>query len=279
MALWPERCAAALERLRRQRPLVHQITNFVVMNDTANVTLHIGALPVMAHAPEEVADMVRLAGSLVLNLGTLSTPWLEAMQLAAAAANTSSIPIVLDPVGAGATVFRSQQSLRFLKDFRIQILRGNLSEIASLCGIEAEVRGVEALSAAQSPAEVVAEAARRFGLTAVVSGATDWVSDGKRLVAVENGHWWLTTLTGTGCSVTALVGAFAAVCPDAVEAALAGLTCMGLAAERAATTAQGPGSFKVALQDALYLLSPEAIGSLARIHEIAPDSPGATGQS
>jgi hydroxyethylthiazole kinase len=279
MAPWPERCAAALERLRRQKPLVHQITNFVVMNDTANVTLHIGALPVMAHAPEEVADMVRLAGSLVLNLGTLSTPWIEAMRLAAAAANACSIPIVLDPVGAGATAFRSQQTLSFLKDFRIQILRGNLGEVASLCGIEAEVRGVEAMSAAKSPADVAAEAARRFDLTAVVSGATDLVIDGKRLVAVENGHWWLTTLTGTGCSVTALIGAFAAVCPDAVEAAVAGLTCMGLAAEQAATTAQGPGSFKVALQDALYHLSPDIIRRLARINEVAPGNPSGTGQS
>ncbi len=279
MAPWPDRCAAALERLRRQKPLVHQITNFVVMNDTANVTLHIGALPVMAHAPEEVADMVRLAGSLVLNLGTLSTPWLEAMRLAAAAANACAIPIVLDPVGAGATAFRSQQNLSFLRDFHIQILRGNLGEVASLCGIEAEVRGVEAMSAARSPAEVAAEAARRYDLTAAVSGATDWVTDGKRLVAVENGHWWLTTLTGTGCSVTALVGAFAAVCPDAVEAAVAGLTCMGLAAEQAAATAQGPGSFKVALQDALYHLSPDNIRKLARIHEVTLGSPSGTGQS
>ncbi len=113
MAQWPNRCATALERLRQQKPLVHHITNFVVMNDTANVTLHIGALPVMAHAPEEVADMVRLAGALVLNLGTLSAPWLEAMRLAAAAANSRAIPIVLDPVGAGATPFRSEQNLEF----------------------------------------------------------------------------------------------------------------------------------------------------------------------
>jgi len=278
MAPWPERCAAALERLRRQKPLVHQITNFVVMNDTANVTLHIGALPVMAHAAEEVVDMVELAGSLVLNLGTLSTPWLEAMRLAAAAANRSSIPLVLDPVGAGATAFRSQQTLRFLTDFRVAILRGNLGEIASLCGIEAEVRGVEAVSAAQSPADVATEAARRFHLTAVVSGATDWVSDGERLVAVDNGHWWLTTLTGTGCSVTALIGAFAAVCPDAVEAAVAGSTSMGLAAEQAATVAQGPGSFKVALQDAIYHLSPDAIRKLAQIRDLTPESPSGTGQ-
>ncbi|HBD06650.1 MAG TPA: hydroxyethylthiazole kinase [Syntrophobacteraceae bacterium] len=274
MAPWPDRCAAALERLRRQRPLVHQITNFVVMNDTANVTLHIGALPVMAHAPEELVDMVRLAGSLVLNLGTLSTPWIDAMRLAAAEANARSIPIILDPVGAGATPFRSQQSLGFLNDFQIQILRGNLGEVASLCGIQAEVRGVEAMGASRSPAEVVTEAARHFGLTAVVSGATDLVSDGLRLVAVDNGHPWLTTLTGTGCSVTALIGAFAAVCPDTVEAATAGLTCMGIAAEQAAAKAQGPGSFKVAFQDALYHLKPNAVQELARTHEIFPGKPG-----
>lgn len=268
MAQWPNRCATALESLRQQKPLVHHITNFVVMNDTANVTLHIGALPVMAHAPEEVADMVRLAGALVLNLGTLSAPWLSAMRLAAAAANSHGIPIVLDPVGAGATTFRSEQVLGLLEGFRIQIVRGNLGEVASLCGIEAEVRGVETMGAAQSAVEVVAAAAQRFILTAVVSGATDLVADGERLVAIDNGHPWLTTLTGTGCSVTALVGAFAAVCPDPVEAAVAGLVSMGVAAELAAKTAYGPGSFRVALQDALYHLNPETLAKRARVREI-----------
>lgn len=269
MAEWPARCANALQHLRRQKPLIHHITNFVVMNDTANATLHIGALPVMAHAPEEVVDMVRLAGALVLNLGTLSAPWLEAMRLAATEAGARSIPIVLDPVGAGATPFRSEQNLDFLHTFRIHILRGNLGEVASLCGIEAEVRGVEAMSAAQSAADVAVAAARRFHLTAVVSGATDYVADGRRLVAVDNGHRWLTTLTGTGCAVTALVGAFAAVCTDPVEAAVAGLTCMGIAAENAAAVAHGPGSFRVAFQDALYALDSETVMKQARIRELA----------
>jgi hydroxyethylthiazole kinase len=268
MAEWPARCANALQCLRRQKPLIHHITNFVVMNDTANVTLHIGALPVMAHAPEEVADMVRLAGALVLNLGTLSTPWLEAMRLAAAEAVARSIPIVLDPVGAGATPFRSEQNLSFLQSYRIHILRGNLSEMASLCGIEAEVRGVEAMGAAQSAADVAVAAARRFALTAVVSGATDYIADGRRVVAVDNGHRWLTTLTGTGCAVTTLVGAFAAVCTDPVEAAVAGLVSMGIAAEQAAAVAHGPGSFRVAFQDALYALDPETVMQLARIREL-----------
>jgi hydroxyethylthiazole kinase len=268
MSDWPAACAVTLERLRRLKPLVHHITNFVVMNDTANATLHIGALPVMAHAPEEVADMVQLAGALVLNLGTLSEPWLHAMRLAARAANERSIPIVLDPVGAGATAFRTRQNLAFLNDFRIHVVRGNLGEVATLCGVAAEVRGVEAMGAAAAASEVAQRAAERFGLTVAISGATDYVADGQRLVAVDNGHIWLTTLTGTGCAVSALVGACAAATDDPVVAAVAGLAGMGIAAERAATRAQGPGSFKVALQDALYHLQPEAFVKQAKIREL-----------
>jgi hydroxyethylthiazole kinase len=272
MSDWPATCAATLERLRRVKPLVHHITNFVVMNDTANVTLHIGALPVMAHAPEEVADMVGLAGALVLNLGTLSEPWLHAMRLAAQAATKRSIPIVLDPVGAGATPFRTQQNLAFLNDFHLSIVRGNLGEIATLCGIKAEVRGVEAMGAEAAAQDVAHQAAQRFGCTVAISGATDYVSDGHRLVAVDNGHIWLTTLTGTGCAVTALVGACAAVSPDSVAAAVTGLTSMGVAAEQAAEKALGPGSFKVALQDALYHLQPQDLITQAKIYEGAHGS-------
>lgn len=268
MSDWPERCATVLERLRQQKPLVHHITNFVVMNDTANVTLHIGALPVMAHAPEEVADMVRLAGALVLNLGTLSQPWLDAMRLAARAANAGSIPIVLDPVGAGATPFRTDQNRAFLQDFRIHILRGNLGEVATLCGVTAEVRGVEAMHAAAAPPEVALKAANDFKLTAAITGAVDHVSDGRQVIAIDNGHHWLTTLTGTGCMATTLVGAFAAVTPDALLAAVGGLASMGIAAEQAAQKAQGPGSFKVALQDALYHLKPDDFLRRARIREV-----------
>jgi hydroxyethylthiazole kinase len=267
MSDWPAICAATLERLRRIKPLVHHITNCVVMNDTANVTLHIGALPVMAHAPEEVADMVGLASALVLNLGTLSEPWLHAMRLAAQAANERPIPIVLDPVGAGATPFRTHQNLALLNDFHISIVRGNLGEIASLCGIKADVRGVEAMGAEAAAQDVARQAAERFGCAVAVSGATDYVSDGHRLVAVDNGHIWLTTLTGTGCAVTALVGACAAVSPDPVTAAVTGLTSLGVAAEHAAARARGPGSFKVALQDALYHLQPQDLGNQAKIHE------------
>jgi hydroxyethylthiazole kinase len=270
MSDWPERCAAVLERLRGQKPLVHHITNFVVMNDTANVTLHIGALPVMAHAPEEVADMVRLAGALVLNLGTLSRPWLDAMHLAARAANAGAIPIIIDPVGAGATPFRTEHSLALLRTFRIQILRGNLGEVATLCGVAAEVRGVEAINAAAPAAEMALKAAIDFQLTAAITGAVDHVSDGRQVIAVDNGHHWLSTLTGTGCMATTLVGAFAAVTPDALLAAVSGLAGMGIAAEQAARKAHGPGSFKVALQDAIYHLKPDDFLRQARIREVSP---------
>jgi len=256
--------AELLTKLRRAQPLVHHITNFVVMNDTANVTLHIGALPVMAHAKEEVAEMVALAGALVLNPGTLTPDWVEAMLVAGRRANELSVPIVLDPVGAGATTLRTESNLRLLDELDITILRGNLGEVSVLAGLGGEVKGVESISAGAEAKEVAQAMARQWGLTVAITGQRDIISDGERTVAVDNGHVWLTTITGSGCSATTMVAAFAAVESDPVLAATAGLVCYGLAAEQAAEVARGPASFKVALFDALYNLTPEAVQLGAR---------------
>ena len=257
--------AELLATLRQARPLVHHITNFVVMNDTANVTLHIGALPVMAHAKEEVAEMVALAGALVLNPGTLAPDWVEAMLVAGRRANELGVPIVLDPVGAGATTLRTESNLRLLNELDIAILRGNLGEVSVLAGLGGEVRGVESISAGAEAEEVARAMARQRGLTVAITGQRDIISDGQRTVGVDNGHLWLTTITGSGCSATTMVAAFAAVEPDPVLAATAGLVCYGLAAELAAEMAHGPASFKVALFDALYNLSPEQVRSGAKV--------------
>jgi len=254
-----------LRRLRETRPLVHQITNYVVMNETANATLAIGALPVMAHAPQEVEEMVGLAGALVLNIGTLSSSWIEAMLLAGRAANAVGAPVVLDPVGVGATRYRTETAKRILDEVDVAVLRGNAGEIATLAGVDAEVRGVESIGAAVSAAEVARSAAAALGVVASVTGSTDYVSNGERVVAVENGHPLLASITGTGCMSTAVTGAFLAVRrEEPLEAAAEALAAFGVAGENAAPGAKGPGSFHVNLYDALAALDPGLLDERAR---------------
>jgi len=259
------RFGAALALLRERRPLVHQITNYVVMNDTANVTLHVGASPVMAHATEEVADMVALAGALVLNPGTLEPDWVEAMLIAGRRAGELKVPIVLDPVGAGATPYRTESNLRLLTELDLTIVRGNSGEIGALSGAGGEVVGVDSVAGVNDPAAVAADAARTWNCTVAITGERDIVSDGERTVAIDNGHHWLTTLTGTGCSSTTVTGAFAAVEEDPLVAAAAALACFGLAAEVGAEGAVGPASFKTCLYDALYNLTPEKLEAGAKV--------------
>jgi hydroxyethylthiazole kinase len=259
----------ALTLLRESKPLVHQITNYVVMNETANATLAIGALPVMAHAREEVEEMVGLAGALVLNIGTLSPPWVEAMLLAGKAANARGIPVVLDPVGAGATAYRTETARRVLDEVGVTVLRGNAGEVATLVGVEAEVRGVESIGVDGEPPELAREAARSLGLVAAVTGAVDHVSDGDRVLTVANGHPLLGRVTGTGCMATALVGCFAAVLPeDPVAASASARAALGVAAEGAAETARGPGTFHAGLYDELALLDSHELAEHARIQEL-----------
>jgi len=255
-----------LRELRERKPLVHQITNYVVMNETANATLALGALPVMAHAREEVEEMVALASALVLNIGTLSPHWVDAMLLAGKAANEHGIPVVLDPVGAGATRYRTETARRLLDEVKVAVLRGNQGEVATLVGIEAEVRGVESIGAGSEPADLARTAARNLGLVAAVTGPVDHVSDGDRVLAVANGHELLTAVTGTGCMSSAITGCFLAVAAERpLEAAAAALAAFGIAGEDAARDAKGPGSFHVGLYDALSALEPETLDARARI--------------
>jgi len=256
----------ALRRLRERKPLVHQITNYVVMNETANATLALGALPVMAHAREEVEEMVALAGALVLNIGTLSPPWVEAMIAAGKAAGAAGTPVVLDPVGAGATRYRTDTAKRILAEVDVTVLRGNQGEVATLVGVAAEVRGVESIGGADEPADLARLAARSLGLVASVTGVVDHVSDGERVFAVANGHELLASVTGTGCMSSAITGCFLAAKPDAPLAAAAeALAAFGVAGEDAARDAKGPGSFHVGLYDALAALDPATLDGRARI--------------
>ena len=258
-----------LREIRGRKPLVHQITNYVVMNETANATLALGALPVMAHAGEEVEEMVRLASSLVLNIGTLSGHWVEAMLLAGGTATARQIPIVLDPVGAGATEYRTATARRILDLVDVTVLRGNAGEVATLIGADAEVRGVESVAVGVDAAELAREAARRLGVVASVTGAVDHVSDGERVLAVSNGHALLSTVTGTGCMSSALTGCFLAAKPEQpLEAAAEALAAFGVAAEDAAAGAQGPGTFHARLYDALYALDPAELDGRTRVEEL-----------
>jgi hydroxyethylthiazole kinase len=257
---------ATLRELRERRPLVHSITNYVVMNETANALLALGALPVMAHAREEVEEMVGLAGALVINIGTLSPPWVEAMLAAGKAANARGIPVVLDPVGAGATRYRTEAARRILDEVDVTVLRGNAGEVATLVGVDAEVRGVESIATAGDPAELAREAARALGLVASVTGPVDHVSAGDRVVPVANGHELLAAVTGTGCMSTAITAAFLAAKPaEPLEAAAEALAAFGVAGEDAARDATGPGSFHVGLYDALAALDPASLDERARI--------------
>jgi hydroxyethylthiazole kinase len=259
------RAGADLAAIRQRKPLIHQITNYVVMNETANATLSLGALPVMAHAVEEVEEMASVAGALVLNIGTLSGDWIEAMLLAATSANAAGVPVVLDPVGAGATRLRTETARRILDEAEIAVVRGNAAEVATLAGREAEIRGVESIGAADSGAELAKAAASGLGCVVSVTGPVDHVSDGARTIAVANGDALLGTVSGTGCMSSAITGCFLAVASTPLEAAAEALVAFGVAGEDAAVGAKGPGSFHVALYDALYNLDPATLDSHAKV--------------
>jgi hydroxyethylthiazole kinase len=257
-----------LRMMRERKPLVHQITNYVVMNETANATLALGALPVMAHAAEEVEEMTGLASALVLNIGTLSPHWVDAMVLAGRAASARGIPVVLDPVGAGATAYRTEIARRILDEVDVTVLRGNAGEVATLVGAEAEVRGVESIATGVEPPELARQAGRTLGVVASVTGPVDHVSDGKRVLAVANGHPLLATVTGTGCISSALTGCFLAARPEApLEAAAEALAALGVAAEDAAAGDPGPGTFHARLYDALHALDPATLDRRSRVEE------------
>jgi len=245
--------------VRERSPLVHSITNLVVINFNANTLLAAGASPVMAHAHEEVADMVGIAQALVLNIGTLDPYWLESMRLALVAASGRGIPVVLDPVGAGATRYRNESVELLIHTALPTVVRGNASEIMSVAGAAVQTRGVDSGAAANDALGAAQALVQRTHGVVCVSGPTDHVLDARRRWArLSNGHEWMTRITGVGCSATALIGAFCAVQPDAWRATVAAMALLGVvgevAAEKVMTRACGVGSMQVALLDELQLL-------------------------
>ncbi len=252
------RAEEALRKIAAERPLVHHLTNYVSVNLVANTTLLTGALPVMAHAHEEVEEMVDLASALAINIGTLDPPFVEAVLLAGRRANERGIPVVLDPVGAGATSFRTKTAERLLSELSVAAVCGNAGEVATLAGLAAEVRGVESL--AGDAREAATKAAGALGTTVTATGEIDYVSDGERTLAISNGHPLMSRVVGSGCAATAVVGCFAAVGGAGSETVAHALAYFGRAGEVAAKGAKEGGTFEPLLLDALAELAGDSTG-------------------
>ncbi|MBL8247119.1 MAG: hydroxyethylthiazole kinase [Candidatus Competibacter sp.] len=259
-----KRLWARVAAVRERAPLVHNITNFVVMNNTANALLALGASPAMAHSLDEVEDFVAISQALVVNIGTLDSQQIAACKLAAMRAGAVGIPWILDPVGAGATPYR-RTAASALARLRPSAIRGNGSEILALAQQSGQGRGVDSAHGSNMALSAARRLAAETGAVVAVTGAVDYVTDGTRVIAIENGHPLMTRVTGLGCSATAVIGAFLAVEADVLMATVAALAAFGVAGEIAAETARGPGSLQVALLDALYRLDEATLDSRARV--------------
>lgn len=253
--------------IRESAPLVHNITNYVVMNSTANVLLALGAAPIMAHAEEEMDDIVDIASALVINIGTLSNHWVRSMMKAAARAANRGIPVVLDPVGAGATRYRTETAQGMVRSMKPAVIRGNASEIMAAGRVEVRTKGVESQAASGDALETAHRLSAETGGVVCVSGAVDYVVSGSSVLKIRNGHPLMTRVTGMGCAASALCGAFAAVNRDYHLAAAYAMTVMGIAGEIAAARSAGTGSMQVNFIDALFCLAEEDITRLMKVEE------------
>lgn len=245
--------------VRKISPLVHNITNYVVMNNSANALLAIGASPVMAHWIDEMEEMTSIAGALVINIGTLDRPWIEAMKAAGVSANQKQIPIILDPVGAGATSQRTATALEIIKICHPTIIRGNASEIMALVDANVKSKGVDSNATSGDALSAAKLLSKETQSVVVISGATDYITNGIDVYKVEGGDPIMTTVTGMGCTASALIGAFAAVEPNPMVAATAAMAVMSLAGERAAAISRGNGSMQMNFLDELYNLTPTTL--------------------
>lgn len=250
----PTYTADALDRIKASAPLIHNITNFVVMNSSANILLAVGASPVMAHSSEEVEEMTAMAGALVLNIGTLQADWVAAMIRAGKAANAAGIPVILDPVGAGATRLRTEAANAIMTQCTVSVLRGNASEVLSLGAENVKTKGVDSsLSLTEEIVPAAKEMARARSCIIAISGEADCITDGDRVYRVGNGQPIMTRVTGIGCGLSAVSGAFCAVDPESpLEATTAAFAFYGCCADLAFGASRLPGSFYTAFLDRLY---------------------------
>lgn len=250
-----------IDNIRDLAPVVHNITNYVVMNNTANALLAIGASPIMAHEIAEIKDMVAIASALVLNIGTLDKKNVEAMLLAGKTAKEKGIPIVFDPVGVGATAYRAAVAKDILNWCKPTIIRGNASEILALQNIATTSKGVDSSVASDQALQAAKQLAIQTGAVVVVSGKTDYITDGLAVITTKNGHALMQRVTGMGCTATAIIGAFAAINSNALLAATHAMIVMGIAGELAAKQARGNGSMQMHLLDELFNIDKQIIQS------------------
>jgi hydroxyethylthiazole kinase len=262
-----EKAALNLDAVRKKKPLIHNITNYVVMNYTANALLAMGASPVMAHAPNEVEQMVSFAGALVLNIGTLDNDWIDSMIKAGKKATALKTPVILDPVGSGATSLRTDSAKKIINETNISVIRGNASEILSLKSSDSKTKGVDSIHSVEDASETAKTLAGELKTTLAITGPVDLITDGARTVHVSNGHPLMAYVTGTGCTASAIIGAFLAVDNDPFSAAATALAFLGMAGEVAGKKAQAPGSFMIEMLDALYLITPEKLEAGCKIEE------------
>jgi len=257
--------ANALDKIRSSKPLVQHLTNYVVMNETANVTLQVGARPVMAH---ENAEITELANALVINMGTLDAAWVDAFHRIGKVSSEKGIPIVFDPVGAGATKYRTSVAQSLLENLKITVVKGNPGEIGALAGAKVVVSGVDSIKGPENTHELVKDFAKKRKFVVALTGKRDILSDGTTVLEVHNNHQYLQNLTGTGCSSAAVIGAFLAVEPnEPLKATASALAYYCHAAEIAGARSQsaGPGKFREELLNVLYGLTPEELKSNAKI--------------
>ncbi|HBX87924.1 MAG TPA: hydroxyethylthiazole kinase [Marinilabiliaceae bacterium] len=257
--------ARDLKLVREKSPLIHNITNYVVMNNTANAMLSIGASPVMAHSKDEVADMTAIASALVINIGTLDAEWVEAMLIAGKTALAKSIPMILDPVGAGATPYRLEVCKQLIEQCKPSIIRGNASEIMSLSSIHTATKGVDSIDSSDKALNSARELAKQTGAVLVISGERDYITDGTRVETVDNGSPMMARVTGLGCTASAIVAAFAAINNNFIEASAHAMSIMGICGEIAAAKSKGNGSLQVNFLDELYNIDESVIKKHIRL--------------
>ena len=269
-----KRIAEIADAVREKRPLVHCITNYVTVNDCANALLAIGASPVMADDEREIADIVAIASALVINIGTLNDRTIRSMVMAGKAAAKRGIPVILDPVGAGASKLRTETALSLITEVPFAVIRGNASEIRTLVSGTGTTRGVDASESDtaadrfEALRDEASNLAQKTGAVIAITGATDIISDGTKAYAIKNGHPLMGRITGSGCMLSAITGAFAAARADiSMDAVAAAIATMGLAGEKAARAEarRGTGSFRVSLIDALSRLDAREVASGMRL--------------
>lgn len=261
-----------LEKVKAEKPLVHCITNYITANDCANALLAIGASPTMANYIEEVEEVEQNSNALVLNMGTLGKDTLESMIKAGKAANKFNVPIVLDPVGVASISHRRKCAITLLNNVKVNVIRGNISEIKALCGLECNSKGVDSYEVINSEhsKEIAKELSRKLNAIIAITGEKDYISNGERTLVIENGHKLLTKVTGTGCMTTSLIGAYIGVNKNYFIATIAGVSSMSIAGEIAfekLKANEGSGTYRVNIIDALYNLHSEDFIRRSKIHE------------